>query len=639
MHKSDEIRIIGGTGKFEELLKVIADGKTTIVRYDSPEEAVNAESMECTAYFIMPHYERGEKFVPEMNFETIKKFAGLQQKGQKLFIENYMACDYLHSSVFGHQVDGLERHFFNEYLIADNELKADIDGYILQARNSYYYPGRAMGYHTDYGRKVLLSASDCIGTHNIFKEGSFSFPVLVRVFNFFASAMNMTEYDGTMMLPFFRWKEVYAFLFNEILDIEKVKVKAAFEKVFKPISVYGKSFNTLENVVEKAVKWHFNSGLMLDKDGTKGIYEMITSYNLKPRANIRMDSEMLTGVLLCKYGKIDNDKKLIKTGKNLIRFLLDNGIQVEKGEAAGLFKWFHDLGMGPHVIYSSDAGRGGLTMINMYKLFKDEEYLERSRKLGDAIIRWLGPEGLLCGNFNSRTGFSGRQSAEHVTDNPVYYGEMTSFMLQLYKHTGETKYKDAVLKYANKIMSKFPNTKPFGYSDNFTYSRYLLMLASVQELAGMDLSEKINDCLRFFKNLQHNSGGIRETPIRLTDHAEAGVGIGDSSDNIADMLYCNNFILCALSVICKMKNPHSIDLNLARDIYDKLRDFILAAQIKDSGPRFDGGWMRAFDMDHNEYYGLNKDKDWGAYCIMAGWITGFIPLALLNELGEDSFFI
>ena len=188
-------------------------------------------------------------------------------------------------------------------------------------------------------------------------------------------------------------------------------------------------------------------------------------------------------------------------------------------------------------------------------------------------------------------------------------------------------------------MEKFPDIKPFGFSDNFTYSRYLLMLSCIQENLSIDLSARINDCLGFFEDIQYKTGGIRETPIRLVDHAEAGVGIGDSSDDIADILYCNNFILCALSVICHMENPFSVDMERAERIFGKLKNFILSIQIKDSGKPFDGGWMRAFDMRNNEYYGLNKDKDWGPYCIMAGWMTGFIPLVFLNELGEESFFI
>ena len=152
----NEIRIVGGTRQFEELLSKITGPENILVRFDSPEAAVSAGSLECAAYFILPHYDAGARNVPEMSFATIRKYAELQLKGQKLFIENYLAGDYLHSAVFGHLAYGRERYFFNEYLVAENELKTAIgNGEILQARNSYYYPGRDMGYHTDLRKQNI----------------------------------------------------------------------------------------------------------------------------------------------------------------------------------------------------------------------------------------------------------------------------------------------------------------------------------------------------------------------------------------------------------------------------------------------------------------------------------------------------
>ena len=75
-----------------------------------------------------------------------------------------------------------------------------------------------------------------------------------------------------------------------------------------------------------------------------------------------------------------------------------------------------------------------------------------------------------------------------------------------------------------------------------------------------------------------------------------------------------------------------------KSMYSKQRDFWLNTQISSKNPKLDGAWMRAFDMRLNEYFGLNKDMDWGAYCIMAGWVMGFVPLVLLCENQEMSIF-
>ena len=76
-----------------------------------------------------------------------------------------------------------------------------------------------------------------------------------------------------------------------------------------------------------------------------------------------------------------------------------------------------------------------------------------------------------------------------------------------------------------------------------------------------------------------------------------------------------------------------------RKSYKTLRSFLLEIQLTSPDGRFHGSWMRAFDMEYNEYFGLNKDMDWGSYCIMAGWVMALIPLVFLYEdTPEESFF-
>ena len=66
--------------------------------------------------------------------------------------------------------------------------------------------------------------------------------------------------------------------------------------------------------------------------------------------------------------------------------------------------------------------------------------------------------------------------------------------------------------------------------------------------------------------------------------------------------------------------------------------FLLSTQITEEDNRLCGGWMRAYDMENGEYYGVNKDLGWGPYCIMGGWIMGFFPLLLLADNEEPSIY-
>ena len=107
---------------------------------------------------------------------------------------------------------------------------------------------------------------------------------------------------------------------------------------------------------------------------------------------------------------------------------------------------------------------------------------------------------------------------------------------------------------------------------------------------------------------------------------------------MSDQLYCVNNVLMALSLMRGLEDADDLHLDKALRLRSGLIEYVLKIQITDEDKRLHGGWMRAFDMTLNEYYGMDLDKYWGAYCIMAGWTMGIIPLALLEELTGECFY-
>ena len=114
--------------------------------------------------------------------------------------------------------------------------------------------------------------------------------------------------------------------------------------------------------------------------------------------------------------------------------------------------------------------------------------------------------------------------------------------------------------------------------------------------------------------------------------------MGSRHDNIMDILYCLNNLLGCFSLIGSMTNPGSIYVEKTADLQKKLVRFTLNIQLTETDKRLCGGWMRAFDMQTHSYFGVNKDRDWGAYCIMGGWVMGMIPLLLMAEDGMPSIY-
>ena len=363
---------------------------------------------------------------------------------------------------------------------------------------------------------------------------------------------------------------------------------------------------------------------MRSRDGSKGVFEMIRSNDLGVRRSLRTDVNLLTGALLADAGRRYGNAEWSATGRRVADSILARGVQTPEG----FFRWYE----GCDDVWASDASRSGLALVNLWKATGNGEYLARAKRLGDAFLRWLGDERICGGWFDLKVGMHQRGK----TDNPVFYGEMVPFLLQL----GEKRYTAAATGVVERVMRRFPDVTPFGFSDNFTYSRALLMLAAAQYATDADYSEKINLVLGFFMRLRHRSGGLAESPIRLENHTEAGVGMGDGSDAVADLLYCNNVVYGAADILSKLppERRRGVDVEASASLAKGLRDFFLDIQISSGDPRFDGGWMRAYDLEGREYFGLNKDMDWGSYCIMGGWVIGFVPAILMNDGGADSWY-
>ena len=116
---------------------------------------------------------------------------------------------------------------------------------------------------------------------------------------------------------------------------------------------------------------------------------------------------------------------------------------------------------------------------------------------------------------------------------------------------------------------------------------------------------------------------------------EFAVGFGEN-DAIADMVYCQNTLAYSLNILLSQNGNYN--RALAKELFDTLIDFLLDTQICSPDKRFNGVWMRAFDMDNMEYYGCDKDFAWGPYCILTGWVTGAIPLVFLDILGLKTMY-
>ena len=614
----------GGTAQFRSFLRA-AGGPDVAVETSSDVSGLPFETATNAVFFLLPDYEKGERTLPDLGPDCARAEKALAC-GNRLYVENALAHDEGTVRLLGVEVYGTKAVPLDQEYV---EFEHDV----LQARQSAYLPAGVRSPDLRKPAKTVVSVSDCLGVHGIRKPGQHRMPLLVASHGdrAYAALLDFSRFDPHFMRPYVGWKAFYPNFLRRIAGADPQRTAAALAATW-PDFLRDSNGTDAETLVRRALDWHRKSGVLIAPDGSKGMYEAILSDTLGYRKGLRGDCHFLTAALFACAGKRYGNPEWTKIGVNLADFALGRGFQTKDG----FIRWFdrEEKGSCGHTVYSSDMGRSSLGLINLYKATGEDRYLAAAKKAADAFLVWMDGRGLNSGWFDhvDEEGWRGRGTS----DNPVFYAEMISFLLQL----GERKYADAALLTLDRIAERFPDVAPFGFSDNFTYSRYLMMLACAQKASDRDYSARINATLAFFIRHLHLAGGIEEAPIRLIDDGEAGIGMGDGSDHITDILYCDYVTLNALSVMMKLPADRigTIDTAAVRTLYAALRAFLLRVQIASDDPRFDGAWMRAYDMDIGEYYGLDKDKGWGAYCIETGWVTGFIPLVFMYEDADGSFF-
>lgn len=642
-----KILTVGGDAKFISLLNKISDG--AVASFDTLGDALEYTRENAPdTLFLLPSYGRGEYFTPEFRDDEVARLSEIIAAGKtRLYIENYPSYDYRDCYIFGLQARGPVGSINKDSLCLTGRYKEELGFEILQKRGGYCFPNAP---HIHDGYEILIEIKNCLGVHSVVRDDGMRHGVALMRSDrgVFCAMADLTKLSDNEIFPYNGWRELHALLLSELLKVSKEQVREAFTATYERTGIAkdvraADRRSALEHAVMESIKWHTDSGIMLD-GGRGGVYEMVRSFDLGFAKNVRGDSSLFTAALFMAAGKYFDSMDYIKTAERIADNILnERALQLTEGENRGLFKWFADnSGLGPKSVYVSDSSRAGNSILALYRLSKNEEYLRRVVMLGDALLRWFGGDALLplcCINYETDNLKSIQENKRLLS--AEFYDAPIIFLANLYDVTGDERYLSQVLKTAERLASAYPNYETVtSHSDNFTYGRLLGALAAAQRYSDGVWTPVIDELLNYFKRLQHPSGGFFDGRAyvdkdSLASDVEFAVGIGDDC-HIADIVYCQNTLLYSLNILLSGKG--SFDRRLAEDMLSRLTDFLLDAQIVSSDKRLSGAWMRAFDMDNMEYYGCDKDFAWGPYCILTGWVTGAIPLVFLDMLGLKTMY-
>lgn len=626
------VLVSGGTDDFLSFVREAIGAPAAVEAFDGVGD-LPVESATNALFVIAPRYAKGERILEPFKERLLDSLEAAASRGNRFYVENAVADGARAQKFFGIRT-------YSPHPVRFEHRIVESAAGILQHRAGTFLPaaksthGKVANHPT-----VIASVSDAIGVNSVYRPAAERGPLVAlsadgrRV----AAVTSLTMCDSCSMRPYSRWRAFYAALFAPLLGCDAAAVAKAFEKTW-PNKLFASGECRPDVAAKRALAWHERSGILFSPDGRMGMREaVVLSGSFGWREDLRTDCNLMTGALFAHAGRICGRADWVRLGRNLADNILDRGNQTERG----FFRWFDRESAGDRgqSVYATDHGRSALAAVNLYEATGERKYLDVARRAADAFLSWQSDDGLVTVHFDLR---DGPQPEKGHSENPVCYYDNVPALFKIAACTGDRKYAEAALRCVRTMSAKFPNfdlgSGAF-YSANSVYGRFLLIAAAAQMAADEDFSPSINGVLDFYARNQHPKGGISEIKIRLVKHDEAGVGIGDGSDHVADMLYCNNFSLAALSLLVNLppEKVKGVDIARARAIYERLRDFTCRIQIASPDPRVDGAWMRAYEMDLEEWYGLDRDTGWGPYCIETGWTMGTIPAVLLFDGSGRSY--
>lgn len=565
-----------------------------------------------------------------LSVPVIEKLWRYVEQGGRLYAELISAFDFPSSRLFGWKQDfPKSRRTLEKLRVALKDASLP-QGALLEWEGAMAY---GFSIHTetwlDFGafRQTRESGED---------DGTSAFPGLLskkmgKGLVVYSAFSLLSRPHGTVLRPHWLWNQVLAKL-SQATGIPLAGLD--------PIIRTGAD-KPAEEAVRRNAQWFLRSGMLPEEDGSTGVYENVHSVTARVSPDRRPDCHAHTALMMHLYSRYTKDPSWSERAHRLLQYLFDQGYQDmnPESETFGFFKWYQFPGERPDQIFTDDNAWVCFVLLYLYRRTGKEEYKRRGMAVAQALLSTQHETGLrpnmLIGAEMEAKG-AAQASAEHAASfNPHFESIAHAAFLQAYLVSQDSAYLDTAMRGSLALLERMGELK-FMYSRTSGLSRFLLPLGylSRKDPTGR-IRQGLDEVTHYLLSHLHSLGGIEEAdnpdPERFGQE-DTGVFLYNGEE-IADQLYTNNFLLMNAWEAWKATREDKY-----AELYQNLSRFLCGIQIESPNPLFDGGWMRAYDLRHREYFGNNGDTGWGPYCMESGWTNAITSAGLLLGLLDESVF-
>ena len=382
--------------------------------------------------------------------------------------------------------------------------------------------------------------------------------------------------------------------------------------------------------VARGLAWFENAEVLNDggKDGVQeGFAHHISAKNgaQKRATNLRADctGEVAGAFLLDSLLTGKDSSRAI--AEDAFRFVFDY-FQVKEGYCKGMLRWTE---IAWEECYADDVARAILGLLLRQHFDGVTPHFEEICETLDFLADSTNLDGIRAAVTQIRTLdkeklASGRTVKPCAHFNSYYH----AVLLLAYRAGGDKRYLEIAERGLGCLMAFYPDTLR-ETSETEENCRLLFPLAVLYEITGKkehyDWLCRIMDYLDAHR---HVSGAIPEWDTGYQancarNHTGECALLANNGDPVADLLYSNNWLPLGFAYAYLATGEERF-----RKAWCDTASFLLSCQTVSEDKLLHGVWMRAFDIEAWEVYGVPHDAGWAPCCIETGWTVGEILMGL-----------